>query len=380
MFKNVASQKIALFAYDATTGAPKTGDSANITPYVSKDYGAVTVLGTATATEMDATNAKGWYSFVLTQAETNGDALLFSGKSSTANIFLVGQLIYSDPPNYSAFSLNASGQVDVIKLNGTSQTARDIGASVITASGTITNVTGSVGSVAGITSSDVGAIKTKTDQITFTVANQVDSNVTAWKGVTAPANTGDAFARLGVPTGASTAVDIAAIKSVLPAALVGGRIDASVGAVAAGAIAAVSFAANALDAVWSTAVRVLTAGTNIALAKGTGLTGLNDLAGSDVRAAVGMGSANLDTQLNTISLQIPSANTVADALLDRTDGIETSFSLRASMRLMLSAFVGRISGGGTTAETVRDINNAKNRIVYTVDANGNRTNVAVDVS
>lgn len=141
MFKNVASQKIALFAYDSTTGAPKTGDAANITPYVSKDYGTVTVLGTTTATEMDATNAKGWYSFVLTQAETNGDALLFTGKSSTANAFVVGVLIYSDPPNFSTLSVDGSGRVDVGKIGGTAQTARDIGASVITASGTVTTVT-----------------------------------------------------------------------------------------------------------------------------------------------------------------------------------------------------------------------------------------------
>jgi hypothetical protein len=38
------------------------------------------------------------------------------------------------------------------------------------------NLSGSVGSVTGLTAADVGAIKTKTDQLTFTVTNQVDSN------------------------------------------------------------------------------------------------------------------------------------------------------------------------------------------------------------
>jgi hypothetical protein len=136
MFKNVASQKVALFAFDTTTGTPKTGDAANITPYVAKDYGTVTALGTATATEMDATNAKGWYSFTLAQAETNADALMFTAKSATANISIVGSLIFTTPPNFSSFLLNSSGQVDVIKINGTSQTARDIGASVLLSVGT----------------------------------------------------------------------------------------------------------------------------------------------------------------------------------------------------------------------------------------------------
>ncbi len=48
-----------------------------------------------------------------------------------------------------------------------------------------------------------------------------------------------------------------------PNALQSGRVDSYLGAAAAGVIAAATFAANALDAVWSTATRILTAGTNI---------------------------------------------------------------------------------------------------------------------
>lgn len=98
MFKNVAS-KFVVFAFDATTNVPKTGDAANITAYVSKDYGTVTVLGDTSATEMDATNAPGYYLFDAAQAETNGDELMVSGKSSTANIKVIGApaIIYTRP-------------------------------------------------------------------------------------------------------------------------------------------------------------------------------------------------------------------------------------------------------------------------------------------
>lgn len=89
-----------------------------------------------------------------------------------------------------------------------------------------------------------------------------------------------------------------------PNALQAGRVDTYLGAVAAGVIAAASFAANALDAVWSTATRILTAGTNIVLAKGTGLTGLNDLDAAGVRGAVGLASANLDTQLAALDSDV----------------------------------------------------------------------------
>ncbi|HLF76001.1 MAG TPA: hypothetical protein VJB57_00785, partial [Dehalococcoidia bacterium] len=43
-----------------------------------------------------------------------------------------------------------------------------------------------------------------------------------------------------------------------------------------GALSAAKFASGAFDAVWSVAARLLTAGTNIVLAKGVGVTGLND--------------------------------------------------------------------------------------------------------
>ena len=90
MFKNVASQKVIFFAFDATTNVPKTGDAANITPYVSKDFGAVTAMTDTSATEMDATNAPGYYLVDISQTESNADVLLLSAKSSTANIKVIG--------------------------------------------------------------------------------------------------------------------------------------------------------------------------------------------------------------------------------------------------------------------------------------------------
>lgn len=138
MFKNIASQKLIVYAFDSTTNLPKTGDSANLTAYVSKDYGSVTVLGDTSATEMDSTNAKGYYLFDLTQAETNADCLMFSAKSSTANIVVIATpaVCYTVPANFTASSIDSNGRVDVIKIAGTTQTARDIGASVLLSSGT----------------------------------------------------------------------------------------------------------------------------------------------------------------------------------------------------------------------------------------------------
>lgn len=109
MQKNVASQKVIVFAFNATTNAPVTGDAANISAYISKDFGAVTQLTDTSATEMDATNAKGYYLFDAAQAETNADVILVSGKSSTANVVVVGApaTIFTTPPNYTLLSIAA---------------------------------------------------------------------------------------------------------------------------------------------------------------------------------------------------------------------------------------------------------------------------------
>lgn len=179
MFKNVASQKIQLFAFDITTGAPKTGDAANITAYVSKDHGAVTVLTDTSATEMDATNAKGIYVFDVAQAETNADELTFSAKSSTANISITPRFISTNPANFTAASIDSNGRVDVIKVAGTTQTARDIGASVLvagdlsatmktsvqTAADAAVTANTLINTMAGYIDTEVAAIKAKTDNL-----------------------------------------------------------------------------------------------------------------------------------------------------------------------------------------------------------------------
>ena len=111
MQKNVAGQKVTLLAIDTSTNQPKTGDAANITAYVNKDDGGVTVLGDTSATEDDATNAAGLYTFDLTQSETNANKLAFSGKSSTANVKIVPQILQTVPANFALTEVSSAGEV-----------------------------------------------------------------------------------------------------------------------------------------------------------------------------------------------------------------------------------------------------------------------------
>lgn len=95
MFKDVAGQKLAVFAWDAANGAAKTGDAAQITGQISKDGAATAATNDANPTELDATDAPGVYLFDMTQAETNADLIVLQAASSTADIEFRPVIIYT---------------------------------------------------------------------------------------------------------------------------------------------------------------------------------------------------------------------------------------------------------------------------------------------
>jgi hypothetical protein len=81
----------------------------------------------------------------------------------------------------------------------------------------------------------------------------------------------------------------------------------------------------------------------------------------------------------TIS-DVPLADENADAILDRAAAIETGVTLRQALRLMLSTLCGKATGLEGTTVTFRNTADTKNRVIATVDSNGNRTAVTLDAS
>jgi hypothetical protein len=158
-----------------------------------------------------------------------------------------------------------------------------------------------------------------TGEVIFTTAQGIGASVP---------QTGDSYARLGAPAGASVSADIALlqadtdnIQTRLPAVLVGGRMDVSVGAFATAVLDAAALAADA-------------------------------------------------------------AAEIADAYLDRADAID-GYTPRQKARLELAALAGKSSGGtatGASNPVFRAANDSKARISATVDANGNRTAVTLDAT
>lgn len=95
MLKNTANQKWIVFAFDSTTGLGKTGDAANITANLRKDYGAANALADTNPTELE----DGYYAFDMAQEESNADHLLLCPQSATPNIVVIAcpAVIFTEP-------------------------------------------------------------------------------------------------------------------------------------------------------------------------------------------------------------------------------------------------------------------------------------------
>lgn len=84
--------------------------------------------------------------------------------------------------------------------------------------------------------------------------------------------------------------------------------------------------------------------------------------------------------LDANALSTDAVQEIADALLDRTSGIETGYTLRQALRLILAASAGKLSGAASTTVTIRNVTDTKSRLIATVDADGNRSALIIDVS
>lgn len=106
------------------------------------------------------------------------------------------------------------------------------------------------------------------------------------------------------------------------------------------------------------------------------------------------GSSLVDTSSNTIrwdnSAEVVVVETGTSGLTageaatlakidDLAADVETGYSPKEALRLILSATSGKVSGAETTTVVFRNITDNKNRITATVDAAGNRTSLTYDV-
>ncbi len=150
--------------------------------------------------------------------------------------------------------------------------------------------------------------------------------------------TGDAYARLGAPAGASVSADVAAIKS-------------DSGAIKTTTDKFVFTTANKVDA------RAFTVDDKTGYAIGNG------------------GIAAAAFAANSITASALHADAV-DEILDEAIG-DSTITMRQALRVMLAALGGKVSGAGTTTITFRNAADSADVIVATVDTSGNRSAVTL---
>lgn len=189
------------------------------------------------------------------------------------------------------------------------------------------------------------------------------SDVTEWLGTTAQGASG------------RPQVDVELWLGSAPNALSSGRVDASVGAMAANTLSASALATDAVSEIQSG----LALATDLATVAGYLDTEIAAIkAKTDALPTDPADQSALEALINAISA--PTANENADALLDRVDGIETGFTLRQVLRLVAAVLAGKASGMGTATAIFRDLGDTKDRITATVDSDGNRSSINRDVS
>jgi len=157
--KNV-SIVIYVRAWDTVNNAWKTGDAANITMYTALDGGTPGAIS-GTVAEVDATNMPGVYKFTASAGELNGNSAMFSGKSSTANIVIVGQSVITEQGTIAV----VDGVADAIKDKTDNLPSDPADQSAVEAA--ITAATSPLATSAALTTVDtvVDAVKAVTDKV-----------------------------------------------------------------------------------------------------------------------------------------------------------------------------------------------------------------------
>ena len=133
---------------------------------------------------------------------------------------------------------------------------------------------------------------------------------------------------------------------------------------------ATGFSTHSAADVWSAVTRTLTAGTNIALAKGTGVTGFTDLSAADVRTALGLAAANLDTQIGdlpTNSELTTALNTLLTTAMTESYAADGATMTPAQALYLLVAVLTEFAISGTTL-TAKKVDGSTTAATFTLNS------------
>ena len=344
-------------AVDSTDKVTRETGLSSFTVYRSRNGGTATAFTTPTVNETSSSNMPGVYELLLDEDTTvSGDSVEHMALHIThAGMEPVTKEICIAPAasgisdadlGIAASGTAQAGTSSTIQLASATSFADDalIGATVMLVSGTGAGQS-------RVVTDWVSSTDTATVAPNWTTNPSSDSVYNVFG--TAPSSGGGGLDAAGVRSAIGLASanldtqlsgiqgDTDNIQTRIPAALVSGRMDSSVGAMASNTLTATAIASDAITAAkiasdvgteigtatWGIGTRTLTAGTNIVLAKGTGVTGFNDPDASAIADAVwdearaghttsGTFGYYLDSAISGVSTGGVSVSDIADAVWD----------------------------------------------------------------
>ena len=327
----------------------------------SGSAGAIITSGTGTAQLSVSSGNVTLAAVTHTGATIPTVSTVTNGVTVTTNNDKTGySLTQTFPTNFSSLAITASGSVTAGTVSD--KTGYSLSSSqTFSTSGSVGSVTGAVGSVTGnVGGNVVGSVASVTAAVTVGTNN----DKTGYSLTQAfPSN----FAALGINSSGHisrvTLVDTTTTNTDMR-----GTDSAAL------ASAWTATRAGYLDS-------VLLSGSANRTVKVTG-TGAGHVA-ADLHESQ-PGSIHATTfdagAIDAAALAADATTEIANGLLDLANGIETGLTLRQAIRLDTAALVGKLSGADGTTVTIRNVGDTTDRIVATVDANGNRSAVTTDAT
>lgn len=319
---------------------------------VSKDGG---TFADATNEATEIATSSGVYYLDLTSTEMNADTVAVIVKTTSSGAKTTTLVIYPLKDGDIVANMTQVGG----QTASASGTVTFPAATLASTTGAVGSVTGAVGSVTGnVGGNVVGSVGSVTAGVAVTTNNDKAGYSLAQ---TFPAN----FASLGINASGHisrvTLVDTTTTNT---------DMRGTDGAALASAWTPTR--AGYLDSV------LLASNSN----RTVQVTGSNHVAADihELQPAVIEAQHFATSAIDANALATDAANEIADALLDRTDAIETGLTLRGAIRLDTAALAGRLSGAAGTTVTIRNVGDTKARITATVDADGNRSAVTTDAT
>lgn len=357
-------------------------------------HGSTSVVDIAAATWAAVTSADGHYSLTLTTSHTDTEGLLRIIIQDDSVCLPVKEdfMVLSEAAWDSMFVAKDDGFMDVnIKTIGRADTQETEASNLESACSNYSATRGLTGTAVPAAAADAAGGLVISDAGGFDVDNRAPSatSVTNMNTVFATdfaANyntTNDGWVvKLGdyahggssanttlgtLTTGAVSVTTLASSGTVTLNALTVTNVTTLSGAVSLGSTLGVT-GTTTFAAINTGAIAATTLATS-------GTTTLNAL--TVTNATTLSGAVTASHASNNIKLGSTEDNAIADALLDRTDAVETAITPRLAFRYIAAACCGKLSGAGTATETFDGIAVNTDRMVSTVDASGNRTAITL---